>query len=154
MSKYFGSAFRTRDGYISFSAVTNEQFWGLCRAIGRGDLVGDERLDTLAKRTRERSLNREIVDCLRNFTTSEISLRFSEEDVPHGPVLRREDVIKDPQFTFSRTSEIEGRGGRTRLAVNPASFGNYETVSPGDSPGPGEHTSQIMNELGLGSYER
>jgi len=42
--------FPCRDGFVAIAAVTDEEFQGLCRAMGRPDLAEDERFATLEAR--------------------------------------------------------------------------------------------------------
>jgi crotonobetainyl-CoA:carnitine CoA-transferase CaiB-like acyl-CoA transferase len=144
---------RTKDGYISIAPITNEQFFGLCRALNREDVIGDDRVGSLAKRVENREFVRDVRSSAENFTTEELCVRLLAEDVPHGPVLTREAAIEDPQFAFASVREYGEATKRTRMAVAPATFLNREARKPFEAPKAGQHSREILNELDFSAVE-
>lgn len=147
-----GSLYRmqkTKDGYVAVSPITNEQFAGFCRAVERDEMIGDPRVDDLQKRVEAREIILDIRASCENFTTEELCRRFLREDVPHGPVLSRADVVRDPQFEFAKTDEYGPDGARTRIVAAPSRWRNAAGPRPGPAPQVGEHTREILEELGL-----
>jgi crotonobetainyl-CoA:carnitine CoA-transferase CaiB-like acyl-CoA transferase len=146
---------KTQDGFIATSAITNEQFQGYCRAFGRPELASDPRLATLEGRVRNAALLRELRSVLETQTTATWCERFLAEDVPHGPVLRRNEVLTDAQVALSCIVEYGATGKRTRAALSPCRFGSVDEpfLDPVPAPDVGEHTHSILSELGLSARE-
>jgi crotonobetainyl-CoA:carnitine CoA-transferase CaiB-like acyl-CoA transferase len=140
---------KTKDGYIAVSPITNEQFWGLCRAVGREEMVGDPRIDSLAKRMEERRLVGGIRAGAAEFTTQEICRRLLAEDVPHAPALPRAAVLADEQFRYAAVEEYGGPGRRTRMVIAPARSATRPLHPPTPAPRAGENSLQILEELGV-----
>jgi crotonobetainyl-CoA:carnitine CoA-transferase CaiB-like acyl-CoA transferase len=92
---------------------------------------------------------RSISACTRNFTTAELCARLLAEDVPHGPVRRREEVVCDGQFAHACVRAYGDDGHRTRMAIAPARGGKLEARPPTAAPAVGQHSAEILRELGL-----
>lgn len=140
---------RTRDGHIAIAAITNDQFGGLCRALGRPEMADDPRVNSLAKRVGERELMRSIRTGAEAFDTADLCRRLLAEDVPHAPVLGRREVLESEQARHANLHTYGPEGGRTRVAVSPGRFTRRDATAPAPSPRIGEHAREILAELGL-----
>lgn len=151
-----GSLYRmqpTKDGFVAVSPITNPQFAGFCRAVDRHEMVDDPRVDDLQKRVEQREIILDIRSSCENFTTEELCKRFLAEDVPHGPVLSRQAVIDDPQFQFAHVQEYGDDGARTRIVGSPSRWKHSGAQAPYPAPHAGQHSEQILGELGLSPAE-
>ena len=151
-----GSLYRiqpTADGHIAVSPITNDQFKGYCRALGRPELADDPRLASLEGRVRNSALLRELRGALEAESTTTWCRRFLAEDVPHGPMLKREEVLNDAQVRHACVVEFGAPGGRTRVAVSPCLFDEDRCGEPTAAPTLGEHSRAILEELGFGNDE-
>ncbi len=87
-----------------------------------------------------------------NVTMEEASVRFERERVPFSMILTPEQVTRDPHAVatgmFVETDHHVA--GRTRLPRHPAQFTTTPATLTGGSPALGEHTDEILTELGLG----
>ncbi|MFV0526228.1 MAG: CaiB/BaiF CoA transferase family protein [Acidimicrobiales bacterium] len=87
------------DRWMVVSVADDDQWLGLCRAMGRADLAGDPRLATAAGR---RAHHDELDDAITAWTSGRD--RFvavdacQAEGVPSGPVLDEADLVADPQL--------------------------------------------------------
>lgn len=115
-------AFATADGYIVITAVTDEAFDRLCRALDRKDLSkrieyadNDKRIDN------QSALKLELERTLTTKTTDEWLDIFSENDVPAGPINSIAELSSHPQTTArNMILPVEGRGSEDlRLSGNP-----------------------------------
>ena len=140
---------KTSDGFIAVAAITNDQFRGLCRALGRDEMAEDPRLDSLAKRVQAKDLMRGIRKCAESFETDHLCQRLLAEDVPHAPVLSRRSVLESEQARFANVVEYGPAGARTRMALSPGSFRNRDGRPPAPSPRLGADSAGILRELGL-----
>ena len=72
-------------------------------------------------------------------------------DVPCAPVLRRSDVLNDPQVAANQTvHEIDQPGvGPVRLARAAARFSATPTGAPRPAPALGQDTDTVLTDLGF-----
>jgi crotonobetainyl-CoA:carnitine CoA-transferase CaiB-like acyl-CoA transferase len=140
----------TADDFVSVAAVTDAQIAGLFRAMQREDLIGDPRFATLADRSANiDALFEELVFGDDPPGASEIIARLEAEDVPCGPVLRRDDLADDPHVR-AVGSLIESEHpvlGRMRQARPPIEFEATPAAIQRHAPTLGQHTDEVLAEL-------
>jgi crotonobetainyl-CoA:carnitine CoA-transferase CaiB-like acyl-CoA transferase len=147
----------TADGHLIYFAVTDAESHGLFRALGRPEWCEDPRFRDLLSRIQNRvALEGLIRDEFRKWPTHEILERLAGESLPAAPVLSLEEVIADRQV---RHNEIlierdHPTAGRIRQPRPPARFDRTPAEAGRLAPLPGEHTDEILGELGLGPEER
>jgi len=141
--------FKTQTDFISFMPYTDRQWRALFDHVGQQHLSSDPRFATMAARTRNIDiLYGELANILKN-RTGEEWLAFAETaDIPAGPIQSLNDLLDDPHLDDAGYF-IENPGpGLVRYPGVPISFdGDQPPVRP--APRLGEHTSQILIELGL-----
>src|SRR5207245_4042654 len=80
--------YRTADGWLAIGGVDSARWPGFCRAIGREDLMTDERFDNAGKRIREReALNAVVDEHLMTRQTEEWLPELKAEGILLAPVL-------------------------------------------------------------------
>ena len=146
----------TKDGYVTVRPNTNTQAFAFFDAIGRPELKTDPRFDSAASRTRNAAAYFEIqATCLGGKTTDEWVELFDKLDVPAARYNTIDDLMTDPHLKdvgFFREEEhpSEGKIRRSKLA-NVFSGGARESES--HAPLYGEHTREILKELGYSAAE-
>ena len=143
--------FKTTDGYITAGVMTNAQWLGLCKALGREDWLEDERFNTPAKRfenIRERLAATEAEIAKRS--SAEWLAILDKHGVPSAPILTRVQVLSHEQVIASDLiHEYEHPDmGRVR---QPRPAAKFEYAKPNLNPlAPrlGEHNREILAELG------
>jgi crotonobetainyl-CoA:carnitine CoA-transferase CaiB-like acyl-CoA transferase len=146
-------AFRTADGLLNIAANTQEQFEALCRVLGRGELIRDSRFASRADRLANRlALNDELERTLLGRTAAEWAARLTAAGVPAGEVLTVPQILSHPQVTARGLVErfAEVPGADRPIAVVTAGFTLAGQRPHAGAPPPvlGEHTGQILGELG------
>lgn len=148
--------YETADGYMTVSTMSNAEWAAFCRAAGREELVDDPRFATPAARDANVDERLELVQSvLRARPASEWLEILPQHDVPCAPALRRFELIDHPQVTASG-SIIESEhptAGRLRQARVAGRFEGTPVAPPRGAPLLGEHTMEILGELGLGAAE-
>jgi crotonobetainyl-CoA:carnitine CoA-transferase CaiB-like acyl-CoA transferase len=149
------SAYRTRDGrYIQLMLLDPERYWQpLCRMIGCNDLLEDPRFGNVEARTENgAALIGEIASAIAARDWEEWRPVFEAWDAPWELVKTIHEVAVDPQaaangFTF----DVEVPDGtKVKLASGPVGFdGAYAALEPRRAPILGEHTDEILADLGL-----
>lgn len=148
--------FRTADGFITAGSVSNMEWRGLCTALDRPEWIDDPRFCTPAARSANGSERIALVGAvLATRPTREWLRRLADNDVPCAPVLRRDDVLTDPQVLYNGLIEtIDQPGlGPIRQARPAARFDRTPAEIQGPAPSIGQHTEAILAELGLQQAE-
>ncbi len=144
--------YNTKDGQLSAVWVSYGQFQAAARAVGRPDVAEDPRFSTRNGRLRHSlEMRASFGDALGTLTTEEALTALRSVDVPCAPVLDRAEAMSDPQV---RHLEIlveaeHPTAGRTVTARPPARFSATPTRIRSHAPGHGEHTDEVLAELGL-----
>jgi crotonobetainyl-CoA:carnitine CoA-transferase CaiB-like acyl-CoA transferase len=131
--------------------------WPTFAAVaGRPDLVDDERFATgRARRENSPLLVAEFDKAFAAMPYDEIARRLDEADLVWSPVQTPAQVAADPQVMASGAIvQVEdGQGGTFPSPASPARFpGADQTVRP-RSPTLGEHTREVLAEIGYSPAE-
>jgi len=148
--------YRTADGWLAVGGVDPARWPGFCRAIGREDLVTDERFDNAGKRIRVRdALNAVVEEHLSTRKTEEWLPALEAEDIFCTPVLDYQQVLSHEQVRANGyTAEIDHpRAGRATVIPTPIGFSKTPVDSTRLEPQHGEHTEEVLREFGFGEGE-
>jgi crotonobetainyl-CoA:carnitine CoA-transferase CaiB-like acyl-CoA transferase len=145
--------FETADGHL-FLAIGNDKFWRLlCAGLGREELGTDPRYARNSDRvTRAAELDALIEPLFRARSTSYWVDLLVAAGVPCAPVLDSKQFFDDPQVEAMGMAPVveHSRIGPLRMSGVPIEF----EATPGGiqraAPALGEHTAQILAELGYG----
>jgi crotonobetainyl-CoA:carnitine CoA-transferase CaiB-like acyl-CoA transferase len=144
--------FQTTDGYITAGAVSDVEWQGMCRALERPQWLDDERFNTPNGRivnVKERlAMTAEV---LAERSSAEWLARLDAEGVPCAPVLDRSEVFEQEQIKINATIEELDHpvAGRIRQPRPAARFDKTPVELRRHAPVLGQHTDEILEELGL-----
>ena len=148
--------YETQDGYMTVSTMTNKEWEALSRAFKRPDLLEDPRFKTPQLRGHNVNDRLDVVqEVLLCKTTQEWLDIFDQEDVPSAPALTRDEVIKHPQVIASDILREHDHpiAGRLRQARVAARFEGTPPSEPRGAPQLGEHSDEVLIELGFSDKE-
>ena len=143
--------YQTTDGYVTVATNSNAEWQELCKALGHPEWIEDERFATAAGRAAYINERLELIQSeLIKMSTAECLALMERFDVPAAPILKRSEVIEHPQVQAAGIIiETEHpAAGRLRQARVPARFTATVPDAPRGAPRLGEHTVEILAELG------
>lgn len=143
--------YESSDGYITMSTVSDKEWAGFCNAVGRTELVSDERFATALARRQNMAARREIAGAeIAKRSTQELLQILDAQDVPCAPILSRQELLGHPQIleggTVSR-QQVEGFG-EVRQAIPAARFQLTDSTLRMPAPKLGQHSLEILAALG------
>lgn len=142
---------KTKDGGLTVSAATAAQQVGLLSAVDRLDLFADERFNSLEKiMANVDAFRQEIADAIAKFETGELLDKLHANDVPAARPLDYQEVLAHPQYAANDSTEVaqHPRLGAMVQIKPPARFGGNRLEPASPSPAHGEHTLEVLRELG------
>ena len=143
--------YETANGYISVSVMANDQWQGLCHAVGHPEWLDDERFKTPAGRDRHANERLEMTqEALLGKTAEEWLEVLEAAGVPCAPVLTRAEMVHHTQVEASGVvvETDHPHAGRLRQARNAARFAVTVPEMRYGAPHLGEHTMDVLAELG------
>ncbi|MCY4474498.1 MAG: CoA transferase [Chloroflexi bacterium] len=149
-------ALRTADGHITIGAPNQSNWERLCKAMGREDLLDDERYaDNAGRLLNRESLERDLEETFGKRSTREWCEVLDASGVPAGPIYDMEQVWADEQVQargMDVTLEHPKVGSIRNIGLAAKLYG-----SPGriHSPAPlmGQHTREVLAESGFNETE-
>jgi len=145
--------YRTADDrWIHLIMLQPDRHWpGFCTAIGREDLRDDPRYKTVMERTQNRDSLIELLDeVIASKTEAEWKELFDRNDVYWGRVQSVAEAVEDEQaravgaylpVTLPSGDEVE-------VVASPVDFSDTPSAARGPAPELGQHTEEVLLELG------
>jgi crotonobetainyl-CoA:carnitine CoA-transferase CaiB-like acyl-CoA transferase len=149
--------FTAADGEQIFIGITSNGHWArFCEAFGLDDLRDDARLDDNAKRVAARDwLPARIGEEMRRYPSAELADRLERARVPFAPLRRPDQLLDDAHLGASGQlvdTPLPG-GASARLPKLPVRSSAFDMGLQRPAPRLGEHTREILEELGLPADE-
>ena len=147
---------KTKDGHIALVAINDSEFAGVLKAIGKEDLLEDERFSTTENRLMNVMEMQEILlNAYSEFTSDELVKRMEENDVPAAKINKREEIFSDPQVINNNSVINTKKDGEDLLKgpKPPANFLDNQCEEPKFMPALGQHSSEILKEYGFSDDE-
>lgn len=144
-------AFAAADGHVIVAAGNDALFGKLCAALDAPELAADPRFRTNADRVRNREpLAAAIGAIVRTAPKAEWIARLAAAGVPAGPIADIGEVYASPQVDALGALESvpHPQAGLLKLVRFPADFGAEPATIRRPPPLRGEHTREILRELG------
>jgi crotonobetainyl-CoA:carnitine CoA-transferase CaiB-like acyl-CoA transferase len=148
--------FETADGYITTGAVSDAEWRGLARATEHPEWLADPRFSTPAGRVAHMKERLDLMaDALRARPSAEWLERLDAEGVPCAPILTRGEVLTHPQVAANDliVESVHPHAGPMRQTRPAARFDATPAAIRRPAPMLGEHTDEVLGELGLSRDE-
>lgn len=149
--------YQTSDGrWLQFSMVrTMEEFDRLLLALGKVDILADERFSSMEKRFENAAALREILSAeIARRNSSDWMRIFEEAEVPASLVAQMTDLPTDPQVVINNMAvEPVEDVGMDRVIRDPVNVEGVKRVGVKKAPDLGEHSREILAEMGYSNRE-
>ena len=143
--------FRCAEGALMLTAGNDEQYRRLCEAIGRPDMATDPRFSDGRTRIANRdALSAELEAVFATRPAKDWLPKLEAAGVPSGPIYNFKEVFDDPQIK-ARGMEAQVKhpyASTVSLVANPIHFSDTPMTGYGAPPLLGEHTEEVLEELG------
>jgi crotonobetainyl-CoA:carnitine CoA-transferase CaiB-like acyl-CoA transferase len=140
--------YRTKDDrFISVGALEYKFWKNFCKVIGKEELI--DQLD--APLEQQRLIKQEVQAVIQQKTLTEWLELFAGIDACVSPVLTPEELTDHPQIKHRHMIETitHPEMGVMKQIGNPIKLSNSTVTTRQHAPGLGEHTNEILKELGI-----
>lgn len=150
-------AFRCADGYINVGADGVRHWPIFCKAIGAPELAEDPRFATNPDRLANLA---DLVQEIEKRTVRETRAHWlqvlEEAGIPAGPINSIPEALSDPQtLTRGMVQEVQHPRLGTLKALGPVvKLSETPAAITRTAPDLGEHTDEVLEELGIPAEER
>ena len=147
--------FPVADGHIIIASGNDGQFAKLCGALGDPELAKKpEYIDNKARLAHRTELVARLCELTSRLPSAELLQKLEAVGVPAGPINNLDQVFADPQV-ISRGMKIErpsaaAKDGKIPGVRTPITIDGAPMAAERPSPRLGEHTAEILREIGEG----
>ncbi|MEI2298391.1 CaiB/BaiF CoA transferase family protein [Ensifer sp. MJa1] len=146
--------FPTADGHLIVAVGNDRQFVKFCTLLDRPDLATDARYLTNALRVQNRdTLTPELTAETAKIERDALLKLLEDAGVPGGPINSVADVFADPQIVHRQmrvdTPHSGASVGTSPGVRTPIRFSDAELALDRGVPRLGEHTAEVLAEIGL-----
>ncbi len=145
-------AFATRDGYINIGAANQNNWERMCRAVGREDLLEDQRFASNGERmVHIDNLTPIMETTFKSETTAHWVEVLEGAGVPTGPIYKVDQVYADPHVQ-SRNMAVEVHhpiAGAIRNIGVPVKLSDTPGSVRHAAPVLGAHTDAVLAQFGF-----
>jgi crotonobetainyl-CoA:carnitine CoA-transferase CaiB-like acyl-CoA transferase len=147
--------FPVADGYAIVATGNNAQYVKFCNVLGAPELAQNPEYKDNVGRLKHRD---ELIGKLSALTArikrDELLEKLEAQGVPAGPINNLEQVFNDPQVKY-RGMKLElpstaAKGGTIPGVRTPVVIDGWRAASDRPAPRLGEHTAEILREIGEG----
>ena len=154
-SRPFFGPVETKDGYVNVAVAAERTFQGLAQAAGRPELVADPRFEKYAERRMNWAEFMDIVEAWsRTVSSVECMRQFELHGVPAAAYRTVQEALADTQLSHRQAlTEVADEGGPFTILNQPIRMSDSDTRPGSRVPALGEHTRQVLSEVGLSEAE-
>lgn len=148
--------FECRDGMLVIAAGTDSLWRDLCEALGRPELIDDQRFSSLDDRLSNREELRSLLnDSLAERSRSEWMEALHEKDVPAGQIYDTKSVWEDKHVEWRELHRTIDRDNQqdANVIAHPVHFENLLTELATAPESLGASTEAVLRDFGYSNEE-
>ncbi len=148
--------YKARDGYLNIAVFGSKIWERFCNILGAPEWITDARYcDKPSRSVNRDSLNAEIDRRLASQDRAHWIQQFNDGGVACGVINDMREVFEEPQVQHLGLVKevVSSRLGRQRLVGQPVQLERTPSTVARSAPRRGEHSEEILLELGLTSGE-
>ena len=147
--------FPVADGHIIIATGNDNQFVKLCHVLGAPELAEvPEYKNNVGRLAHRNELVAKLTALTKRMPRAELLGKLEEQKVPAGPINDLEQVFNDPQVVY-RGMKLDlpsaaAKSGYIPGVRTPIVMDGWRAASERPAPRLGEHTAEILKEIGEG----
>ena len=151
-----GQLMKFADGWGAIMILSDNEFTGMCRAYELPALANDERFSTIEARMDNRvayieMMNTVVSDAASKLTLEQAEQRLNAHNVPFARMRDVAELPSDPQIKHNKMFKEAHHPVAGLLRETRPAPGFSKSVAEGGGPAPtvGQHTEEILKEIGM-----
>jgi crotonobetainyl-CoA:carnitine CoA-transferase CaiB-like acyl-CoA transferase len=145
--------FPVADGHIIIATGNDNQYQKLCTVLGEPELAQKkEYLDNVGRLAHRNELVAHLSALTKRMKSTELLDKLEAVGVPAGPINDLDQVFADPQVIYRgmrlELASAAAKDGKIPGVRTPIILGGRPMASPRPSPRLGEHSAEILREIG------
>jgi crotonobetainyl-CoA:carnitine CoA-transferase CaiB-like acyl-CoA transferase len=145
-----------KDGFVCVVA-SNEKLWGnMCQLMGVPEMATDPKFNSnVARMENIEEMTAFINNWMKDYTVDEMVTMLREARVAVAPILEVPQICES-ENTKARNMLVEyehATAGKIKVPGNPIKFGAYEALAELPPPFKGQHTKEVLSEMGFSEEE-
>ena len=145
--------FPVADGHIIIATGNDSQFVKLCGVLGEPALAQNpDYKDNKSRLAHREVLVARLTELCKRMTSADILAKLEAVGVPAGPINTLDQVFSDPQVIHRGVKldlpSADAKGGTIPGVRTPLVIGGRPMAHERPSPRLGEHTDEILREIG------
>jgi crotonobetainyl-CoA:carnitine CoA-transferase CaiB-like acyl-CoA transferase len=149
--------FQTKDGWVLVQSVGGPLFKRWADLMGEDHWLDDERFkDDISRGDNGEAISERLATWCAERTSKEVLEAMEEARLPAGPIMSPQEVLDDPHIAAKglfQAVEYPGLDLPAPLMRTPVELSETPGEIRSRPPTLGEHTDQIMEELGFSAEE-
>lgn len=148
--------YATADGHVCLLIYTDAQWRRFFQLTGQDDLAVDPRFQGMRNRNKNiDDLNSIVANIIAERSTDDWLDLLRSNDIPATRMRSVDDLVSDPDLRKSGTVREADHPSEGRIQVlnSPIKWTDYGVSSNHFAPRLGEHSDEVLHEIGFGSEE-
>jgi crotonobetainyl-CoA:carnitine CoA-transferase CaiB-like acyl-CoA transferase len=147
--------FPVTDGHVIIASGNNGQFVKLCGVLGAPELAENPAYkDNIGRLAHRAELVERVCALSARMSSAELLAKLEAAGVPAGPINDLEQVFSDPQVIHRRmrvdSPSAAAKDGKIPGVRTPIMLDGVPMAADRSAPQLGEHTAEILREIGEG----
>ena len=145
--------FPVADGHIIIATGNDSQYVKLCGVLGAPQFAEQpEYRDNTGRLAHREKLVGQLTELAKKMTSADLLAKLEAVGVPAGPINDLDHVFADPQVIHRgmrlELASVAAKDGKIPGVRTPIMIGGLPMASDRPSPRLGEHTAEILREIG------